>query len=1003
MWTRFVLVLVVGFGLLYGGPVHAAIAPADPNHEGLLLRVNAPSAGDEIHLDPNRSQQVGGVRGRVVAEATGHPLRGAEVFIERLNRGALTDPSGNYQIANVPAGNHTIRARMFGYETGRQQVRVEPGQEVVADFTLAQQAIDLDEIVVTGAAGEQRRREMGTSMGTVGRQALEVTPMQNVQDVLYGRSPGVLLMANSGQPGAAATIRLRGNNSVSGGNEPLIYVDGVRLFNEAIQDGAHIRSGRQGISAFNSIRPEDIERMEIIKGAAATTLYGTQASGGVIQIFTRRGSEGPARWSMEIATGVNQLGYIGPSDEPLAHNLRDCVNYENSLGQQSTDPTCPADGNWLRNGLIQRYNLSVSGGSSAMSYYLSGSFSEEADYIKGGGSDRPLGLRGNFTFRPIEGLSLTLNSSYSGRATSRRTDGNAAGAFLINVARGPFGRYIIDGQPHNRHALEQRNTNDTDHFLGGVTAQYASGAWSHRITVGYDFFSTVGETLWPWGNPFDPSGRFDRQHNLRTTLTGDYVSSLQLQVTPDVTSRLSVGGQWFREEDQRQYVRGFEFAGPGYPTMASAARTEVVSDRDVEVVNAGLFVQNILGFRERAYLTLGLRVDGNSAFGDDFGLQAYPKAGISYVLSEHGFWPVDSWESFRLRAAVGEAGRAPGPFDAVQTWQPVSAEDGQPGFTPANLGNPNLGPERTREYEVGFESSALGGRLGVEFTYFHQDTYDALLPVRAPPSTGFGSTQLENVGHLRNRGLELQLRSGWIRLPSVDWTTMLNVSTNWSEAVDLGGQIISTGVRSSVREGYPVPAFIGDWPSNPHEFADPIIEEDVYKGPLYPPYIIGLHNSLVLLGSITLDVMGEWQLGHWIENGTGRQQTALGGGMWRPCFAAQAALRAAAQGDPTALDGFTALERLRCDPRNSYEWWHDRADFFRLRSASLTFELPDRLLPGRADRATLQVSGRNLFTRTGYGGLDPEAGDQGAVSMSRWDYFVSPPPRTFVASLRVHF
>jgi TonB-dependent starch-binding outer membrane protein SusC len=315
---------------------HASLSPAAPAAGDLglsppsmpLLAASSPLAAS---LAP--TVQAGTIQGRVVSAETGGPIAGAQIIVAATNRGSLTDQSGRYLIPNVPAGPVTVRVRMIGYRAGEQQVQVEADQSVEANFTLTREAIGLDEVVVTGAAGEQRRREMGTSMSRVTARDIEVTPIQNVQDVLYGRSPGVTVMANSGQPGAAASIRLRGNNSISQANEPLIYVDGIRMFSGAIQDGAHERSGRQGISAFNSIRPEDIERIEIVKGAAATTLYGTEASGGVIQIFTRRGAAGPPRWSAEITRGVNQMGRIGPTSDRTGIHLRDCVNYLNSFGE----------------------------------------------------------------------------------------------------------------------------------------------------------------------------------------------------------------------------------------------------------------------------------------------------------------------------------------------------------------------------------------------------------------------------------------------------------------------------------------------------------------------------------------------------------------------------------------------------------------------------------------------------------------------------------------------
>jgi TonB-dependent starch-binding outer membrane protein SusC len=952
--------------------------------------------------------QTGTIRGAVVREGTDQPLSGAQVSIPGTGRGTLTDQGGRYELGDVPAGNATVRVQMLGYATAEQVVVVRAGAVATANFALSQEAIGMDELVVTGTAGEQRRRELGSSLGVIGDRELQMAPMRDIQDVFFGRTPGVNLLANSGQPGAAGTLRLRGTNSISQGNMPLIYVDGVRISNDFMLAGARDAGVSQAVTPFNNINPEDIARIEVVRGAAASTLYGTEASGGVIQIFTHRGTAGAPQWTAQVTTGVNQIGYVGPSDEPTGLFLLQCrgENLVDSEGVRFEDPTCPSSGSWAGNGPIQQYSLSVQGGSDDVTYFLSGRFSDERSPFPVG-YDRPTRLRGNFGFRPASNFDVSVNAGYTGRTTRWVPDGSNAAGFFMNVSRGNTGVYLDnDGNPHNEHGLVQRNYNWTDHFVSGLTARYQGDAITHRATVGYDFFNTSSETLYPFGNLHTPEGRMYKRNDLRASLTADYVGSLPIRFSDAVASTFSWGGQLIEENSRGQTMQGRYYASPAEPDIAAGAFSDVSRDSKLRVINAGVFLQNVLALHDRAFLTTGLRVDGHSAFGRDYGLQPYPRVGLSYVLSDHDFWPRQWWDELRLRAAVGEAGKAPGVFDAIETWRPVAGEDGQPGYSPNRLGNPDLGPERTREYEVGFETSAFDGRIGLDFTYFHQDTHDALIPVRAPPSLGFSSAQLQNVGHLRNVGTEVSLIADLIRAQNLGWTTTVNYSTHHNTAIDLGGEVISLGWRQSVREGYPVGAIMYvPKVTNPNEFAEPIIDENGYYGPTEPTLIVGLRNEFTFRQRLTLEVMGEYQGGHYQQNGTGYQNARRGNGVWPSCYDAQAALRAAEAGDPSALDRVTALDRMKCTLGSDADWywWIQPADFFKLRSVSLSYNLPTRFLPGRVNNAALTIAGRNLLTITDYDGIDPEIGDAGALSNVRRDYYNLPPFRTFTASLRVNF
>jgi TonB-linked SusC/RagA family outer membrane protein len=954
-------------------------------------------------------ETTGTVRGQVRDSATAQPLSGVQVSIPATSQGTLTDARGMFLLTGISPGTVTLDVQMIGYGTGTRKVAVTAGQTAVADFTLAQRAVVLNQLVVT-ATGQQRERELGNAVATINVASIPVAPPKGVQGMLSAQVPGAYVMANSGQPGAGGTIRLRGVNSVSMGNNPIIYVDGVRIYSGTTPT---MPLNRQGELSLNDIDPADIARIEVIRGPAATTLYGTQASGGVIQIFTKRGTTGAPLWSADISAGFNNQGHVGPSADPTGMWLNKCSGIlTTGAGKQFEDPSCPASGSWLRNGPITRFDLSVRGGQGQMSYYLSG-FSNNTDGTLRNSQTKAAGFRANFGFRPMDKVSLNLNTSYTRRNTGWVPDGNSAEGVLLNVSRGPSNNFKGSGCTDagvvcldNGAIFTTDNTTKSDHFITGLTLSYSPGTWlTNRLTFGFDYNGLVNQNVLPFGFVTLPTGEMYWNNWVHKLLTVDYVSTLQNSLGQSFSSSFSLGGQMYDDRVESLDVTANDFAGPGQPTIVTAATRDVTDDVRQRVVNAGFFLQEVLGWQDRAFLTGGLRVDGNSAFGKGFGLQPYPKVSASYILSDHAFWPKSLIQTFKLRAAIGESGKAPGAFDAERTWEPIAGDNGQPGFTPAQLGDANLGPERTWEYEAGFEMGALQNRLGVDFTIYNQHTSDALIPVTAPPSDGFLNTQLENVGKLQNHGIELAVHGTIIRTDNVQWNARVDYSSTYDKAVDLGGQVITvqTTARTYVEEGYPVPSYFGKKVLNPNAYADPIIQDDQYLGTPYPTQIIALNTSLRLFNSLTASATGAWDLGASLMNAVGYQNS--GKGTWYGCYATQAKLNAYAAGDSTALNDVTALQRLKCSQVTGvrdYDWWIEPDNFFRLRDVTLTYQLPQwGFWGGRS--ATLTLSAQNLLTVTKYDGTDPEVSDERDSSMARRDYYVFPEPRTFLLSLHVSF
>ncbi|MCA9738573.1 MAG: SusC/RagA family TonB-linked outer membrane protein [Gemmatimonadota bacterium] len=984
------------------------------------------------------AQATGTVTGRVTDAATQAPMGSTQVFLVGTGLGTLTSQNGRFIILNVPAGTHTLRVERIGFTTIDRQVTVGAGQSVTEDFQLATEPLGLDEIVVTGTAGAARRREVGNSISQVDLSDVK-QPAQNVDALLQGRITGATISPSSGGIGGGSQIRLRGNVSVAMSNQPILYVDGVRVRSDGFAknvpaSGSQLRSNNDISSPLNSIDPADIERIEVIKGSAATTLYGTEAAAGVIQIFTKRGHTGQAQWTAQVETGVARNWAFGPDlsngvpqseagvdgngmiesggtpefmyiDPWLRGNLPSC-------DIATLKPNQPCDSGLFSDwgALQQRYSLSVSGGGEALRYFMSGSWDNDEGVLPLD-KEKKFTVRGNFTFNPIENLQLQWNTSYTNDDLTQTPAGNNAQGITLNSFRRDRNyandddfdvvNTIVrnaDGSP------AQSITTQIDHMITGLTATYTPRTgFSNRLTVGYDLAQQDNRNLRPFGYPQQPAGVLNNGRFEFSNLTFDYVGSLDFHLTEAVRSSFSWGGQSVATERLETQAYGENFPGPGEPDVDAAGTTLGFEER-IRVVNAGFFVQNLFDISNKYFITAGLRVDGNSAFGQDLGLQAYPKVSASWVVSDEDFWS-DDLGQLKLRAAWGQSGRAPGAFDAVRTYDPVGW-GGNPAFFPNNVGNSELGPERTTELEMGFDASVWDSRLSIEYTYYNQLTTDALFDVRQIPSLGFLSSQLQNVGELKNTGHELAINATVLQRESFQWDLGTSVFTNKGEVSSLPSDVpsFSLGNFGWVAQGQPVPVIQPNYcVTNPDEIAAPIIENPVERcslGPNLPTLTLGGNTTLYLPAGLTFTVRGEYQGGHYISNGAA--SAALSRSVrWPGCFEAY---RLEETG---GINTVPAKLRAMCfeSPFRS-DYTIDKADFFKLREVTLSVPVPDRFLFGGAQSANLTLSGRNVWrwVNSDWNTLDPEMGNNdGFDSAVRSLLEHIPAPAYYTAALRLTF
>ena len=912
-----------------------------------------------------QGQTAGTVSGRVLAAESGAGLSAVQVHIPALGLGTLTQNEGRFLIRNVPVGTHEIFAERIGYATMSQDIVVQNGQTTTVDLVVEFEALGLDEIIVTGTAGGTRRREVGNAIADIRLedQSLGVSP--TLEGLLQGKVAGMRVTLGGGQIGDGGTIRLRGNVSTALSNQPLIYIDGVRvrsdLYDMTTPVGSQAYYGTfASPSPLNDINPADIERIEVIKGPAASTLYGTEAATGVIQIFTKRGTSGAPVVTATIETGVLVKNISGPRKTLRGTPIEDFAQATSASGgtakYQYLDP-------WMRNAVQQNYTMSVRGSTNPVTYFISGqAYVDDGIFLTE--KDDGYSVRANLGIQITESLDLDFTSSYASKQIENQACGDNIEAICTWIQY-----YDQLDEPKegflDELVFNREDNTDIDRLITGATLRYRPvPEFTSKITLGYDRAETRGVTAVPFGFSLRPGGRRGVNDNTKTLLTLDNVQTYTYDVSALWTVDISAGFNWVTKQDIA--VRGVsrDFAGPGQSTLSSGAIRSSDENR-TRVLTGGFFGQAVFKFKDRYFLTAGVRRDGNSTFGQDFGWVNYPKFGASYVISDESFWPA-GLGTVRLRGAWGTSGRAPGAFQARRTWDPI-AWNGLSGYIPGNAGNPDLGPERTREIEAGIEGSFIDDRLGINFTWYAQKTTDGLLTITRPSSVGGFQDVLTNAGTLENRGVELLVNASVVRGSGFSFDLGGSIATNKSKILKLTAEeeFNKTG-RFQV--GQPVPVVTGSRVLNPDEIATPIIMEDVNFGPNVPTLMVNPYVTLGFPGGVVLNVRGEYNGGHFMRDSAGGWTLRQGGSQYATCMEAQIMIEA---GQEALL---TALERASCW-QTDLEWqtYIYPADFFKLREVSVQIPL-DFAVP-QAASASITLSAGNIYrwVKDEFREYDPEA------------------------------
>lgn len=955
------------------------------------------------------------VTGRVLAAATEEPLSAAQISVQGTTLGTIADADGRFSLA-VPDRDVVLVARLIGYRA--QEVPVAAGQGNVT-IRMETDVLGLDEIVVTGRATGVQRRNLANAVSTVSGDQLANVPSASMEQQLYGKVAGADIQANSAAPGGGMQIRLRGSSTIIGDHTPLYVVDGVIVSDAVIPSGLHQitvssadpeRGGSQDNSAnrIADLNPNDIESIEILKGASAAAIYGSKANNGVVIITTKRGGEGRPRYNLTQRLGFSSLAntigfrrFNTLEDATAAFGANAANHWEpDKFFDHEKELADHKPFSWETSG-------STSGSLGETRYFVSGLAKEDGGLVINTGYNKQ-SIRLNLNQRVGDRLSLDLNTN--------AVHANAARGFTQNDNRSisywmtfPYTPTFVDLRPdadgtYPNNPFSQSNPLQTAalskndeivwRFIGSGSADLdVLTTENQRLRLlgnaGIDYFNQKNEVLTPPELQFEPldgqpgtsilGTAYSQNINLGLNAVHDY--------TPgggNITATTSLGVQYEIRDLDFTRTTGRDLIA-GLSNVDKATSIEVYQLRE-RVEDLGFFVQEEVLVDERLLLTGSVRADRSSNNSDTEKYFVYPKAAASYRFPDLVPGTVDE---LKLRMAFGTSGNRP------RYGQKFSEYLGQNIGGIATLSvqgvtaDPELRPERQYEIEGGVDATLFDERATVELTGYQKNVQDVLLERELPTSTGF-STAIFNGGEIRVRGMEAAVTGFPISREGLQWNTRANFSFNRSKIVELNVPPFVTGGFGFLfgsffaEEGGSMTAIWGN------DTLPDGSTETRQIGDSNPDFRAGWSNELTL-GDFRLFGLLDWQQGGDVINLT---QLLADLAQNAPDY------------DETVDGESVSARRVRLWPRHTAVYLYD-ASFLKLRELTLTWNVPEETL-GRflpiARSARLSLSGRDLIRITDYPGMDPEVSNFGSQAIGRnVDVAPYPPSRSFWFSVDLGF
>jgi iron complex outermembrane receptor protein len=1008
----------------------------------------------------------------VVDSASSQALTNVSVTVEGTQYRTITRTDGTYDITNVPAGDHTVRIRRIGYATLVKPVTVSAGQTATLDFAVNPQAAVLTEMVVTGY-GSQRREAITGSVATIDASVANKGVVSNATQLLQGRVAGVNIIQNGGEPGSGIQIRVRGGTSISASNEPLYVIDGVPIENVQTEPSGIGIGGGASLprNPLNSLNPTDIESITVLKDAAATAIYGARAANGVILIETKKGS-GPV--AVEYSSYVATASPAKHLEVLSGNEYRSFVQAEVAKGTACAAATpatvCglpnsvlaglrTANTNWedevMRSAITHNHDLAFSGGGGTTRYRASLNYMDNEGVTLDNGFRRYQG-RLNGTHQTLNnrmrlGMNLTASQVNNNYIPFENTGGFEGGVFAnmvmfnptfpidtVNPATGEHNYYEIGkGRQSVRNPVAlARQVDDvatTNRILGSATATY--DVISHltaQMNVGVDRARGRREMYLPAASPVGAewNGRARQEQRdvssqtLQTLLTynNNFLADHELEVVGGYEfNQYHVGG-FFAE------ARNFLTDAFGFNNLEAGAEVIRPGSSDSTSRLVSFFGRANYGFRNKYFLTGVVRRDGSSRFGKDHKWAVFPAVSASWRISSEEFMQGNPFTDLRLRASYGLQGNpAVPPYASLLL---LAADNGArypfgdvstTGVAPTRNPNPELKWEQSAQMDVALDFGWKDNLLKGTVEYYNKNTKDLLLTVSVPAGAPV-STRLENIGKVKNHGIEMNLDGQVMRRSNVDWILGGILTMERNEVVDLGGRtFITTGnvsgqgqsgqVSQRIMPGQPLGTFFGPKFVRVETAAGPNKGKQLFTcvpatgrtdcvgglttsptgsdygiiGNANPDYQLGITNQL-RWGRFDISALIRANIGQDVFNNTALVYSTKSNALQSKNFL------------KSALDDPTDIR----EPAIYSSRWIENGSFWRVQNITIGYDLPSRFI-GTAKSGQIYVSGDNLLLLTDYSGYDPEVHVDAGLASRGIDYLTYPRPRTFTAGARLAF